>query len=414
MSLETMPSLVVALLAEVLDTSQLCSLRLTCTWFHLASLSVFKRRYVRTQTVEWTTNSLHRLLKLAMLPIGGAIEDIVVDATPRLSIERTYPCDDPYQLECKYLAMKSYWKGTQHDFHILTAAFKRIRIVNSITFAYDCSGCPFPITWQNAQFLHESSEEMSRPFIATMAAVARARLYVYEINTDSDRRYGAVRSEALGMIPSPLMTTFAGAFQRIRVLQLKLRDLRSPCVGWVQSGTPFWVQFLSKFTDLYTLDLSFESRIHENPFQDMARHCKYPLLKNCRLDSFQVHHFQHFFAFLAHTKGSLKTLSLDTVLNNDSDMNWAAVFRQIATQLSLNRLELQDLYMWYSDERMNFGEIGGEISTGVVLEGSYIADELKRRAKCYSRANVAIGRRWSSVVWSYAFDEVGEISRQSI
>ncbi|KAF1965129.1 hypothetical protein BU23DRAFT_414385, partial [Bimuria novae-zelandiae CBS 107.79] len=344
-----------------LDVDSFRSFRLASRSLNEQSRYQFRQRFFRTRTVAWTSDSLDRLMRItADSYFGRSLQDLVVDATPRFAIRlwelekgiieadlqqdqgRRDDAQGLYsEVEARFEQATRFWNETRHDRKALTSVFEHLGRLQSIVFAYD--GMKKNFLLFGRRYCESSQNEMSRPFVTTMAAIAMSKLIVQTITIDSRRRYGAVSTGRLESL-APLLGRFDEIFLGLKVLKINIRDWRSPDDGFeMPTGkASFLVRFLSKLRNLETLDLSCFSSLEENILTELAQHCKYPRLVTCRLHLFKVPDTDDLLQFLKPAHGWLKSLTLSQcILRNGA---WRQVMIDMATELRLEHVELSDLF----------------------------------------------------------------------
>ncbi|KAL1591989.1 Protein-lysine N-methyltransferase efm4 [Paraconiothyrium brasiliense] len=344
-----------------LDLDTFRSFRLVSHSLNQQSLHQFRQRFFRTRTIAWTTESLDRLAHITSdVYFGRSLRDLIIDATPRFAIRlwelekgiieadlqqdqaRRNDVQIRYsEVEASFEHATRFWNETRHDRKALTAVFEHLGRLQSIVFAYD--GMKKNFLLFGRRYCESSQNEMSRPFVSTMAAVATSKLIVQTISVDPARRYGAVSTGRLESL-SPLLVVFDDIFLGLKVLKMNIRDWRSPDDGpeMPNGKASFLVRFLAKLRNLESLDLSCFSSLEENVLSEMARHCKYPRLRTCRLHLFRVPHTEDLLQFLEPAHAWLKSLTLCHCIVKDGE--WRQVMIDIATELQLKHVELSDLF----------------------------------------------------------------------
>ncbi|KAJ4350351.1 Protein-lysine N-methyltransferase efm4 [Didymosphaeria variabile] len=372
-----------------LDVNTFRSFRLVSHSLNQQSLHQFRQRFFRTRTVAWTTESLDKLTHITSdLYFGKCLRDLIIDATPRFAIRlwelekgiieadlqqdqaRRNDVQVRYsEVEARFEHSKRFWNETRHDRKALTAVFEHLGRLQSIVFAYD--GMKKNFLLFGRRYCESSQNEMSRPFVSTMAAVAKSKLIVQTISVDPTRRYGAVSTGRLESL-SPLLVVFDDIFLGLKGLKMSIRDWRSPDDGFeMPTGkASFLVRFLAKLRNLESLDLSCFSSLEENVLSEMARHCKYPRLRTCRLHLFRVPDTKDLLHFLEPAHAWLQSLTLCHCIVRDGE--WSQVMIDIATELRLGHVELSDLFT-RSGARVGFD---GTMRRTLVLEGPDIENQL--------------------------------------
>lgn len=346
---------------------------------------------------------------------AGLLEDLVVDATPRFAIrlwelekgivDATAQQDFERRVELQsyYLKIEEesetatrYWNETRQDQMILTSVFKRLQRLSSIIFAYD--GMDKNHLLFGRRYCENSQNEMSRPFVSTMAALATSRCDVLFIGVDPERNCGAISIGRLESI-SPVLTKFDHAFPGLSHLQLSLRDWRYPDEGFAMpvDKAPFIVRFLSRFQNIQTLELSCFSSLEEDILRDLAKHCKFPRMETCKLDLFRIRMVDNLFDFLDPCKDTLRSLSLSHTVLKDAAIEWDQVLRRIASTYALERAEFKSLFM-RAGARVGFsGSMRGE----VILGGDGLKGQLEQQAGNLVAGNW--GPAWHLAAVAYPF-----------
>ncbi|KAL5409158.1 hypothetical protein PMIN03_006089 [Paraphaeosphaeria minitans] len=344
-----------------LDLDSFRSFRLVSHSLNQQSLHQFRERFFRTRTVAWTIESLDRLTHITSDPyFGRSLRDLVVDSTPRFAIrlwglekgiieadlqQDQHRRDDVQarynEVEARLEQETRFWNETRHDRKALASVFEHLGRLQSIVFAYE--GMKKNFTLFGRRYCESSQNEMSRPLVSTLAAVAMSKLIVQTISIDPGRRYGAVSIGRLESL-SPFLVVFDDVFLGLKVLKLNIRDWRSPDDGLEMPNgkAPFLVRFLAKLRNLESLDLSCFSSLEENILSEMARHCKYPRLRTCRLHLFRVPSAYDLLRFLEPAYEWLSSLKLCHCVMSDGE--WSHAMTDIASELRLEYLELSDLF----------------------------------------------------------------------
>lgn len=344
-----------------LDVDSFRSFRLASHSLNQQSLHQFRQRFFRTRTVAWTTESLDRLTHISSDSyFGRSLRDLVIDATPRFAIklwelekgiieadlqqdqERRNQVQARYgEVEARFEQVTRFWNETRHDRKALASVFEHLGRLQSIVFAYD--GMKKNFLLFGRRYCESSQNEMSRPFVSTLAAVAMSKLIVQTITIDSARRYGAVSTGRLESL-SPLLVVFDDIFLGLKVLKMNIRDWRSPDDGFEMpiGKASFLVRFLAKLRNLESLDLSCFSSLEENILAEMARYCKYPRLKTCRLHLFKIPNPDALLEFLEPAHDSLDRLTICHCILRDGE--WGRVLIDIGSGLRLQHVEFSDLF----------------------------------------------------------------------
>lgn len=359
--LSTLPTELIEQVTDYLDVDSFRSFRLASCSLNQQSIHSFRQRFFRTRTVAWTSESLDRLTHITSdAYFGRSLRVLVIDATPRFAIrlwelekgiieadlqqdqDRRNDIQARYsEVEVRLEQATRFWNETRYDRKALTSVFEHLGNLQSIVFAYD--GMKKNFLLFGRRYCESSQNEMSRPFVTTMAAVAMSKLIVQTITIDPQRRYGAVSTGRLESL-APVMARFDDIFLGLKVLKMNIRDWRSPEDGFeMPTGkTSFLVRFLSKLRNLESLDLSCFSSLQENVLSEMAQHCKYPRLKTCRLYLFKVPEAEDLLRFLEPAHGWLKSLTISHCILRNGE--WSQVLADFASELRLERIEISDLF----------------------------------------------------------------------
>ncbi|KAF1950541.1 hypothetical protein CC80DRAFT_390149, partial [Byssothecium circinans] len=355
-----LPAELVEHLAKHLEVASFRSFRLACSSLHQKSLHHFKERFFHRRTLQWSKFSFKQLEEITShAQLGNDIRELVVDATPHYAIKlwklknaianaqedsvKRELVKAHFATEREADEAARYWSETRHDQRTLISVFGQMHQLQSIIFAYD--GMDHRLITLCRKYCEGSQNEMSRPFVSTLAALATANLRVQTIVIDPTKKYGAVSIGRLESI-SPILALFDDAFLNLQALQLTLRDWRQPDEGFElpTDRTPFLVRFLAKAGNLRSLDLSYFSYLEGDILQHMARHCRYPHLDTCKLELLAICCSDDLFNFLQPTKNSLRSLSLHRLVLKEQAANWCQVLRRVAADLALDSLELKDLF----------------------------------------------------------------------
>lgn len=416
MALLCLPTELVEHIAEDLDVESFRSFRLASSLLNQQSLHHFKERFFRQRTVLWNAESLRQLVDVISHPnFGDCLQDLVVDATPRFAIRlwelekgiidaaAHQDFDRREELTNRYAEVKEkaeeaakYWNETRFDQTTLTSIFKKMLALQSITFAYD--GMDKHHLLFSRRYCENSQNEMSRPFVSTLAALAISRLAVRTIAIDPLKKYGAISIGRLESI-SPVLARSDDVFLGLEALKLNLRDWRHPEEGFEPpvGRAPFIVRLLSKFKNIRTLELCCFSCLEMDILHEMARHCKYPRLESCILELFTINPADDLFDFLEPAKSSLRSLCLSHVVLKDKSTGWPDVLRRIASDLTLDRIELKNLFAQLG-ERIGFE---GTIQGCIVSEGPELSKEIE---KCAERlVSGQWGPAWHLAAVAYPF-----------
>lgn len=351
---------------------------------------MFRDRFFRTRSIQWTTHDLERLLKVSEhADFGSALQHLRINATPTHSVslwqlrKRISECDaitsDPYgvlfksELQEQYVKeeaeakdLATFFNETRHDQKCLRAVFKKIDCLESITLEY--RGMDKMFGKFSRRYCEASQHEMSRPFVSTMKAVADAGIYVKVIRTDAQFHHGAI---SIGRLESlaPVLKSFDSAFDKLERLEIALRDWRRPDAGFELETTraPFIVRFLAKARHVKCLSLSCYSSLDVELFGEVARYCKFTRLETCRLGNMIVRDASELCQLLAPSYSTLRDLSLTHLLLWDNHLfTWRDFLEHLASDddilPALERLSVS---------RPTIGRIGNlESSLGTVFYGT--------------------------------------------
>lgn len=344
-----------------LDIDSFRSLRLVSRSLNQQCLHQFRQRFFRTRTIAWSTESLDRLTRVTSNSyFGPSLCHLIVDATPRFALQlwelekgiietelqqeqdlRAELQAQHHDIETRLERETKFWNETRYDRTTLTSVFQHLGRLQSIIFAYD--GMKKNFLLFGRRYCECSQNEMSRPVVSTLAAVAMSRLIVQNITIDPQRRHGAVSTGRLEGL-SPMLSKFDNVFSGVKVFTLNIRDWRSPDDGFeLPNGkASFLIRFLSKMRNLRTLDLSCYNTSDENMLLGMAQHCIYPRLETCRLHLFTIHELEDLLQFLEPTQASLNSLTLSHCISRSAD--WAQIMVRLAKDVRIQQLELRDLF----------------------------------------------------------------------
>jgi hypothetical protein len=397
MSLRSLPTELIELIASHLDLISARSIRLVCSSLKQQTQHHFRDSYFRQRTLTWTKKSFDALLQIiSHLTLGDALQHLIIDATPRhsMNIWRTrkrlseaqaiigelsasvakHSLEEQHGLECRAAEdMATYFNESRYDQKCLTTVFKKLGHMDSIMFVY--RGMHKNYGKFGRRYCESSQHEMSRPFISTMAAISSSNIQVKAISLHPIDNNGAV---SIGRIESlaPSLKNFDAAFANLQVLKLNLRDWRYPDSGFELDThrAPFVIRFLAKAHKVKVLELSCYSSLEDDLFGEMARHCNFRNLETCRLSLFRMNQASDLTDFLAPSSSTLRSLTLDHFRLMDEDVTWPSLLKRMArdqdTLTVLEKLELVSL----------FTQIGSRL----------MIDEVQMRTK------VTIGNGWQS------------------
>jgi len=391
-----LPTELIELIASYVDLQTCCSLRLTSPELSKQTAHHVRNRFFRKQTLKWSRESLGEFLEInTHETFGGALQHLVIDATPyysislwevskRLSEEQArstcYPNTGSRELNEQYTTDRNaaaqaakFFNESRYDQKCLKTVFGGLEKLESITFEY--GGMDNKYAKFGSRYCVSSQHEMSRPFVSTMAAIAATKLPVSTIALNNRRNYGAV---GIGRLESlaPSLRDFDQAFDKLATLHLSLRDWRDVDDGFALDDTtraPFVVRFLAKAKNVQDLDLTCYSKFEHDIFGEMARHCQFPNLKKCKLSLLPINlHSPHDLeTFLTPCSEALIELRLHHLLlpGGPDPPCWPALLADLTrSETVLQRLEklyLRNLFaangnkMWMAGELwFSFGDKG--------------------------------------------------------
>jgi hypothetical protein len=345
MTLSSLPTELIEHIASHLDLSTTCSFRLTSPSLSKQTSHLFRDRFFRKCSIEWTLESLDKLRDISRHDVfGTALRDLIIDATPyhardlwamQLRISEAHAIFTPYgtvsanpELEKQYrVDVKKAEKDatllneTRYDQKCLISCFSKLLSLDSITFEY--RGMSSDYAKFCRRYCERSQHEMSRPFVSTMSAIASTKIQVNNILLSKKYHYGAI---SIGRLESlaPNLWAFDHAFEHLSTLQLNLRDWRPADEGFEIEiiRAPFIVRFLAHARHVRTLELSCYSMLEPDLFAAMATDCHFKRLEVCKLSIIQIPSVSAFRAFFSHPSKTLKSLSLQYVLLADQDVGW--------------------------------------------------------------------------------------------
>ncbi|KAG9185212.1 hypothetical protein G6011_07756 [Alternaria panax] len=353
MALSNLPTELIEHITLYLDRPTSCSLRLTSPSLSKKTSHVFKDRFFRQHTLQWTREAFSRLQEMTSHPhFGNSLQHLVIEATPRHSIHlwqtqthisNTQGISTPYgvvsatrDLEEKYATdskvaddIATFFSETRFDRKCLVTLFEGLEQLESITFAYE--GMDDRYAKFATRYCKISQHEMSRPFVSTMSAIATSKIQVRSIRLDNAKTYGAVGIGRLENI-APLLRDFDHAFEKLETLQLHLRDLRSSHSGFELEAprTPFVVRFLAKARNVRRLELSCYSSLDGDVFGELARHCRFGKLETCKLSTVRIQAAEDLFTLLQPSEKTLTALHLVNVRLSDEVTMWRDLLGNVA------------------------------------------------------------------------------------
>lgn len=354
MPLASLPTELIELIANHLDVSAVCSLRLASSALNQKSLHVFRDRSFQTRSLSWTKYDLTQLVEISAHPFfGRALQHLSINATPRYSISLwqlrkriswpagipSDPNDQLYklQLQTQYTAdqkeahdLAAFFNETRFDQKCLQAVFGRIQCLESVSFRFEGMDQKHAIFQR--RYCESSQHEMSRPFVSTMAAVAASGVQVKAILIDPKCNYGAISIGRLESLASSLVR-FVAAFETLAKLELNLRDFRHPSRGFELETTraPWVVRFLTKARHVKHLSLSCYSSLEDNLIGDLASERAFANLETCKLAHFRLNKAQDLARLFEPSFATLRGLDLRELVLRDNDSDWGSLLRHLAT-----------------------------------------------------------------------------------
>ncbi|KAF2273128.1 uncharacterized protein EI97DRAFT_469871 [Westerdykella ornata] len=419
MPLAALPTELVESITEHLDLVSLRALRLTSSSINQQTLHHFRQRFLQHFTLRWDLPHFETLRSITEHSyFGGALQRLTVDATPyhaiRLwqlwkqigdfnyvhsstgcSIDEASASAGIYREYKKTKedsdATTRFWNETQTDLNMLTSIFTHLDRLQTITFAY--AGMDKGYGKFGRRYCETSQNEMSRPFVISMAAIAASGLTVESISISPTQEFGAVSIGRLETL-SRYLPKFDHAFEHLGTLKINLRDWRHPEEGFEPppGKIPFIVRFLAKCKSVRELELScFSSLEGDTILHEMAQHCVFSHLQSCQLGLFRIFSIQDLFDFLAPSKATLERLSMSHIVLRDEGVTWGDVMRRLADEFELNWVTLQNLFTRNGTRVGLAGQKMGE----VVLIGPGMKDALA------VAADALVGGNWGPV-WMLA------------
>jgi hypothetical protein len=377
MRLNILPTELVEHIASHLDLPSFRSFRLVCQSLQQQSAHHFRERFFRKRTITWAIESFQTALSVTSHPeFGNALQDLHVDATPRHSIRlwkmktqlqdnniffSNLTVEDERDAKESADAQAKKWNETRFDQKVLIKMFERIRVLKSITFEYE--GMEARYGKFGRRYCETSQNEMSRPFVSSMNAIVASGITVQNIYMDKEKKHGAVSIGRLESL-SPALSKFDAVFENLHILNLNLRDWRHPEEGFepLIQHVPFVVRFLAKCRNIKSLEISCYSSLDDDIFSDMANHCAFSHLENCKLNLFRVYAATDLLTFLGRSQSTLRSLSLSHIVLRDDHADWSEVMLRMADKLNcLERLELHAL----------FTRIGNNVAFPAIARGCY-------------------------------------------
>ncbi len=398
MPLTILPTELIEQIAVHSDLGSLRSLRLTCSSLTNQTFHIFKDRFFRKRTIKWTKENFDTLLNIAAhAELGNALQHLIIDATPWLSVRLWHarkrlseaeaifgpfpaPADSVLSIvEQKYLEdrktatnIAAFFNETRYDQKCLKTIFARLSVLESVVFLYE--GMDKKFGKFGRRYCEASQHEMSRPFVSTLAAIAASGIPVKVISTHHIHKYGAI---SIGRLESlaPSLRNFDHVFEKLEVLKLNLRDWRDPDTGFEldTNRAPFAIRFLAKAKNIKSLDLSCYSTLENDMLGEMARHCHFPCLQKCTLALLRINNANDLITLLEPSKYSLKSLCLSYILNQDRVSSWPALLRRLASTTTmltvLEELQLVNLYS-HVGRKLLYDEFGEKLKLSLGVEGN--------------------------------------------
>ncbi|KAF2006027.1 hypothetical protein P154DRAFT_482774 [Amniculicola lignicola CBS 123094] len=280
--------------------------RSVCTSLKIKSLHHFRERFFRKRKVFWIAEKLRELLDIVWDPyLGKEVRVLHIDATPRYVIRlwqlkvniANNEQDDTIrsrlyvEYDIEYLKaneLTRFWNETRYDQRTLVTVFEKLKSPGAGTFAYDSmDGKKYGKFGR--RYCENSQNEMSRPFVSTMAAIATPGIAVREMLIDKARPFGAIGVGRLATL-GPLLSRFDRAFENLQTFKISPRDWRipEPSFGALLDKAPFAVPFLEKCINLRHLEISCFSMFETDVFPQMAQLCHYSHMQSCKLELFRL------------------------------------------------------------------------------------------------------------------------------
>jgi hypothetical protein len=355
-----LPTELVENIAYNLPLPEVQNLRLTCRSIRDQIAHPFKDRFFRRRHITLTTPSLESLIEVARHPqLGPALNHLFINATPiyekqvtaiekkirdahlDTGLRRLLETERDLLERRKSTVLDSFNNGA--DRKLLSLAFLIIGHLRSITFIYEGFDTMDP---EDAMYhMRRCQNEMSRPFMTTMSAIAFSGLTVEAITATEDQRYGFVCIGKMKFMAWQY-SNLRHAFANLKVLKLDLRDWMNPTRGWLLPGieiSPNVAQLLSLMPNLRDLDLSchvYSSR-EEDVFTRVGTIVRLPHLERCTL-GLVIAKEQSLLRLLNSARKTLKHLTLRNVVLVAG--SWTSLLESLAKTLSLESLVLDNLY----------------------------------------------------------------------
>jgi hypothetical protein len=438
MSLPSLPTELLELIASNLSLPSFACLRLTCRHCHTRTLLLFKHRFFSTQHVSWNKSSLQRLVNVAVHPeLGNALRHLVIDSTPHHALSlwkmsrrsadagHLTPLTDEedeaklvHRLTSEYQILQQeaersarWFNETRFDVVCLKKVFARLEGLESVVFAYE--GMEIRYSKFAQRYCEASQHEMSRPFVSTLSALASTGTSVKGIEVAEGKGYGAVSVGRLESL-APSLRAFDGLFEGLQVLKVKLRDWRTPDeVFTLESGrAPFSVRFLAKCRNVRVLNLSFYSTLEDGAFGELIRACRFEKLESVMLELFRIRQANDLVQFFEPSKGCLKEVSLKHVMLEEYHMKESGddVWKRFFDEFADEKRVLENLRVFHAERlfyecrngaRRVFFKREGVKTVQLHVGGKNWRAELREYAeKCMVSAG---GRMWGSGAIAYPF-----------
>ncbi|KAF1931262.1 uncharacterized protein M421DRAFT_99139 [Didymella exigua CBS 183.55] len=431
-SIASLPAELIEQIASYLDLTSFQSFRLT-SHRHLSSTApIFRSRFFTSIILSWTKPSLQRLADISThLELGLALQHLIIDATPHHSLslwkmrrrssdaghfDPLFDDEDGPKLittldgACESLQQQAetearWFNESRFDVVCLRKVFEKVKRLESVVFGYEGMGMRYSKFAQ--RYCESSQHEMSRPFVSTMAALAASNATVKRIEMAKGNGFGAVSVGRLESL-APSLRAFDAVFEKLKVLQLKLRDWRSPDTGFELERTraPFSIRFLAKCFSVRVLDLSFYSCFESDLFGELVRLCRFAKLECVTLEFLRVEHSRDLMDFLEPSKVCLKEVRLRHVLLGDAGSGWKDVFDGFADEeRGLRAPRVLHAERLFAEQSSGIKSVlfhdGESMTSRLRVEEEHWRDELRERGSRYVESEA--GRMWESGAIAYPF-----------
>ncbi|KAF2805029.1 uncharacterized protein BDZ99DRAFT_466706 [Mytilinidion resinicola] len=355
-----LPTELVENIAYNLPLPDVKNLRLTCQSIRDQIHHPFKDRFFSRKHINLTSKSLKGLIEVARHPqLGPPLSHLFINATPVFEKQITAIGKKIHDASLDAAGLRSLLEierdllekqkptilesfSNATDRKLLSLAFLIIRHLRTITFIYDGFDSMEPE--DSMYHMRRCQDEMSRPFMTTMSAIAFSGLTVDEITVSKEHRHGFVTIGKMRFMAWQY-SNLRHAFANLRVLKIDLRDWMNPTRGWMPGleKSPNVARLLSRMPSLRELDLSchvYSSR-EEDVFEDVGRLVKLPYLEKCTLGLILAKE-PSLMRLLKTSKKTLKHLTLrNAVLVSGK---WTSFLESVAEELALESLVLDNLY----------------------------------------------------------------------